>query len=454
MMRRFLVLLIALAAGLPLLVGPRPAAPAEVSKPATGMVTLARGDTYAIKGATLIDMTGRPPLKNAVVVVDQGYIAAAGPLGKVPIPKGAQTLDAKGLTLLPGFIDMHVHSTVQGGMMPYFLANGITSVRDLGCAEKMMPDLLRYRRQVDKREVVGPRLFLSGPPIDGKPRAANWFPGPTVVGAEQARAAVNSLADQGVDLIKLYRRLSIEDGKAAVEAAHARDLPVTWDYRWNMRYLQRALHTGVDSIEHVFFSETSSAAERELLADFIGKSKTWFDPTLVAFRAHNDQVTDDPVFKQLPPGIPSFWRSLFWPMETPQEFASMKSFVRRVQRHGGRFLVGTDTPVKYVAPGFAFHEELYLLTQCRLSNMDVLRAATVNAARALRRENELGTIQPGRKADMVLIQGDPLQDIKVTRNIRWVIRAGEIFDPKPLLTAARTQGPQKAVRLPAPVSRH
>jgi len=435
------------AAGERLVAAPAPHSPVKSTRP------LPRGETYVIRGARMLAMTGKPPVPNAVVVVDQGYIVAAGPAGQVRIPKHAQILNAKGLTLLPGFIDMHVHSSVQGGMMPYLLANGITSVRDLGCDEKALPDLLKYREQAARGEAVGPRLFVSGPPIDGRPRAANWFPGPSVSTAAEARQAVNYLADQKVDVIKLYRRLSIADGKAAVEAAHKRGLPVTWDYRWDFRYLQLAALTGVDNIEHVFYSRKASGAELDLLARLLGNAKTWFEPTLVAFRPPSEAVVHDVAFEQLPPGIRSFWKSLFWPMETPDEFAAMRSFVRRVHRQGGRFLVGTDTPVKYVAPGYSFHQEMALLAGCKLSNLEVLEAATHNAALALHKEKELGAIAPGWRADLVLLEANPLEDIRATRQVRWVIRGGRIFSPAPLLKQAKRDGPQQATRLPAPLAR-
>ncbi|HTE21103.1 MAG TPA: hypothetical protein VK689_22285, partial [Armatimonadota bacterium] len=127
----------------------------------------AASPVLAIRGVTLVDGTGKPPLPNACVVAERGKITGAGQLGRVPIPAGARILTApRGTTLLPGFIDMHVHSTVQPGMMPYFLANGVTSVRDLGCAEEKLPELKRYRDEAPSGRQVGPRLFLAGPPLD------------------------------------------------------------------------------------------------------------------------------------------------------------------------------------------------------------------------------------------------------------------------------------------------
>jgi imidazolonepropionase-like amidohydrolase len=401
-----------------------------------------------IRGVTLLDGTDAPPLPNACVVAVAGRITAVGPLGKVPIPAGARILSAPhGTTLLPGFIDMHVHSTVHPGLMPYFLANGVTSVRDLGCADVRLDDLKRYRDEAPSGKQLGPRLFLSGPPLDGLPRAANWFPGPAAQNAAEAEAAVKTLADSGVDVVKLYRRLGAPAARAAIEEAHRRNLPVTWDYQWNYRYLANAIQSGVDGLEHVFYSERASSTECEQLAELIGASGVWFDPTLVAFRPPDDAVSKDPDFARLPPSLTRFWNGLFWPMETDNEFAAMKGFVRRVHRHGGRLLAGTDSPVKYAAPGYALHHELLLLSECGLTPKEVLLTATRRAAEALRKQADLGTIERGKLADFVLVTGDPLRDLRVTRKVRWVVLNGRVHRPADLVAQAN-QAPPVEIKLP------
>jgi len=403
----------------------------------------------AIRGITLWEGTGAAPLPNACVVMEAGRIIAAGPLSRVKIPPQARILSAPpGTTLLPGFFDMHAHTSVHPGLMPYFLANGVTSVRDLGCADTQLEALKQYRTDAPVGKQLGPRLFLSGPPLDGFPRAANWFPGPGARTAAEAETAVGKLADDGVDVIKLYRRLNTTVAKAAVDEAHHRNLPVTWDYQWNYRYLAGAINSGVDGLEHVYYSERTSATEYEQLAESIGASRLWFDPTLVAFRPPDDSVSQDTDFDRLPPSVPRFWRSLFWPMETDSEFATMKGFVRRVHRQGGRLLVGTDSPVKYVAPGYAVHHEMLLLAECGLTPVEVLLAATRNAAEALRKQADLGTVEVGKLADLVLVNGNPLKDLRATRSVRWVVLNGRLYDPKRLLEQARSSAPDVKLTLP------
>jgi imidazolonepropionase-like amidohydrolase len=422
------------------------AAPAR-KPPAPGWSGPAAAEVLAIRGVTLLDGTGRPSVPGASVVWRDGRILAAG---RISIPSGARVLTAApGTTLLPGFIDMHVHSTVQPGLMPYFLANGVTSVRDLGCAEEKLPELTRYRSESPSGKQTGPRLFLAGPPLDGFPRAASWFPGPGARDAATAAAAVGQLAERGVDVIKLYRRLSLPAARAAVAEAHRRGLPVTWDYQWSYRYAAAAVESGVDGLEHVFYSERASLDEYQDLAEKIGARKLWFDPTLVAFRPPDESVTADPDFRYLPASLTRFWRRLFWPMETESEFTTMKAFVRRVHRQGARLLVGTDSPVKYSAPGYAFHHEMLLLAECGLTPAEVLNAATAGAARALRREKELGTIEPGKLADMVLVQGNPLKNLACTRNVRWVVMNGRVHEPATLVRRARDAAPASAPDLPA-----
>lgn len=402
-----------------------------------------------IRGVTLWDGTGAPPVPNACVVAEAGRIIAAGPLGRVKIPPQARVLSAPpGTTLLPGFVDMHAHTSVHPGLMPYYLANGVTSVRDLGCADTQLETLKQYRSDAPAGKQVGPRLFLSGPPLDGFPRAANWFPGPGARTDAEAEAAVEQLAGEGVDVIKLYRRLSPTVARAAIAEAHRRNLPVTWDYQWNYRYLASAIASGVDGLEHVYYSERTSATEYEQLAESIGASRLWIDPTLVAFRPPDETVSADRDFDRLPPSVPRFWRSLFWPMETDSEFAAMKGFIRRVHRHGGRLLVGTDSPVKYVAPGYAVHREMLLLEECGLTPKEVLQAATRDAAEALRKQADLGTVEVGKLADLVLVNGNPLKDLRTTRAVRWVVLNGSLYDPKRLAEKARSSAPDVKLNLP------
>lgn len=420
----------------------RKAATAELTGPVTSPVLV-------IRGVTLWDGTGAPPVPNACVVIEAGRIIAAGPLGRVKIPPRVRMVSAPpGTTLLPGFTDMHAHTSVHPGLMPYFLANGVTSVRDLGCADSQLEALKQYRADAPAGKQAGPRLFLSGPPLDGFPRAANWFPGPGARTAAEAEAAVQRLATDGVDVIKLYRRLSPTVAKAAIDEAHRRNLPVTWDYQWNYRYLAAAINSGVDGLEHVYYSERTSATEYEQLAESIGARRLWIDPTLVAFRPPDESVSDDGDFARLPPSVPKFWRSLFWPMETDSEFTAMKGFVRRVHRQGGRLLVGTDSPVKYVAPGYAVHREMLLLADCGLTPTEVLQAATRDAAEALHKQLDLGTVEVGKLADLVLVNGNPLKDLSSTRNVRWVVLNGRLYDPKRLVEQARTTAPDVKLNLP------
>ncbi len=399
-----------------------------------------RSDLLAIRGATLWDGTGRAPQRDSLVLIRGNRILSVGKAGG-PIPSGARVLTAPAESwLLPGFIDMHVHSSVHPGMMPYFLANGVTTVRDLGCADDKLKSVLQYRADALSGKRIGPRLYASGPPLDGIPRAASWFPGPSAKTPDEAQSAVESLADQGVDLIKLYRRLEPDAARGAIEAAHRRGLAVTWDYQWNPRYLSDALKSGADGVEHVFFSERATREEVEQLAELIGVNKVWFDPTLVAFRPPDTEVVTDPDYEQLPPSLPRFWRRLFWPMETDSEFATMKSFVRLARRYGARVLVGTDSPVKWSAPGYAFHHEMRILTECGMSNLEVLKAATRSAAQALRKETELGSVEPGKLADLLLVAGDPLKDLSAARQMQWVIVDGRPHQPSRLTSDGRIAG--------------
>jgi imidazolonepropionase-like amidohydrolase len=427
---------------------PKRAKPLAVTAP-TGLSGPPRADLLVIRGGTLLDGNGGPPVPNACVVCRKGRIEAVGPLGRVPVPEGARMLVVPArTTLLPGLIDMHVHTSVHPGLMPYFLANGITTVRDLGCADTRLAELKRYRTDAPVGKQLGPRIFLSGPPLDGFPRSANWFPGPGARDAAAAAAAVTQLAEQGVDLVKLYRRLNPTAARAAIEEAHRRNLPVTWDYQWNYRYLTNAINSGVDGLEHVFYSERASRDEFEQIGELMAARRIWFDPTLVAFRPPDSSVTADVDFSALPPSLTRFWNRLFWPMETDAEFSAMKGFVRLLHRHGVRLLAGSDSPVKYSAPGYALHRELQLLGECGLTPNEVLRCATRSAAEALGRLRDLGTVEVGKLADLVVVDGNPLRDPSATRRVRWVVLNGRVHEPGVLLTEARKGPPTADLQLP------
>lgn len=452
----------------------------------------------AITGATLIDGTGGPPIESAVVTVEDGRITGVGRRGELAIPPGSRVIDATGRYLLPGFIDAHAHVAlgpvsvasedgavsmamevdpeVSRRSLRALLAHGITTIRDPGGPAEV---LVRLREQVESGGLVGPEMRVAGEVIDQAP-----FPGLTEVArsAEEVRAAVRRQAAVGVDLIKLYTSLTPEMITAGIEEAHAHGLravghllATTWT---------EAAEAGIDGIVHIIPGSPRllpPAARGELiesmrrgtqfmvrwfeLADFdsaamqqaieaLAREGVVLDPTLVFFdamvRGDDPALTRSPALELVAPSLIENWRGAFhmnlgWTPEDfergRQAFPRMLELARRLHEAGVPLAVGTDANNPWVVPGPSFHRELELLVDAGIPAEDVLGMATHNGALAAGVLDDRGTAEVGKRADLVLLAGDPRKDIRATRDIVWVMQEGQIMEPEELL-AAITSSPE------------
>ncbi len=440
--------------------------------------------TMVLRGATLIDGTDRPPRRDAVVVVRNGWITAVGDPSDVAIPRGARILDLTGKYLLPGFVEMHGHLAIAvwevdttGGTRrlryPYDeaatveltrtqLAFGITTVRNPAGPTR---EAVSLRNRVRLGELVGPRIVTAGAPIDRSLVAEAVDQART---PEDVRAAVARQAEAGVDFIKLYSTLDSAMIRAGVDEAHARGLPAVahlWQTSWT-----DAASAGLDAITHIIVNNAKllpEAAREEYLkgmragggqfmfdwfgyADFDGPEiremidtlvsrRISVDPTLVAFEwfAWADDTTRvrPEVLQYLPPTLLAKAQAQTQPLWNAEDlarakrnFARMLELARRLHRAGVPLTVGTDG-----ANPWLYHRELELLVEAGIPPADVLRMATRNAARALRLTSEIGTVEVGRRADLVVLDADPAADIRNTRRIAWVVRDGRPARPEEFL---------------------
>lgn len=389
---------------------------------------IAKGErTIALIGATLIDGTGAEPVTESVVIIRNNIIEAIGKEGDLDIPQGAQVENVKGLTLLPGLIDAHYHNDYSQKMPPLFLSKGVTSVRDPGA----WMDFYDSARMSGKRI---PRLFLTGPHIDMYPPA---YPGNSylVKDPEEGRLAVTSFASQGATAIKVYFRLPIAVIRAICEEAHKNGIPVTGHLE--IANARDAINAGLDGIEHItsfgvcllppreaekykqLVLGDNSARERgryeawnqigmddnstvDSLVKFLVKKKTFITPTLAIFE--KQQHDNDSVERN--------------------GFMNMVKFVGLAHKGGARIVVGSHTWVPYAALGFAYFREMELLQDAGMSPMAIIHAATLVNAEFLRISERLGSIEEGKLADLVLVDGDPLKDISVMRKVRRVMLNG------------------------------
>jgi imidazolonepropionase-like amidohydrolase len=414
---------------------PRPAAPRsmrevnEVAKPAANK-------TLAIVGATLIDGRGGPPVTDATVVVRGEKILAAGPRASVVVPKDAEIVEAGGLTLLPGLIDSHFHLDGDEPLPSLFLSHGVTSVRDPGAWIEAYDNVRRAGQPL-------PRLFLAGPHLDTAPPA---YPHDAFIvrDAEETRLAVNRFADQGASVIKVYFRLPLGLIRVAAETAHARGVPVT--SHLEIVDAADAIRAGVDGVEHITSFGTALLPLREaekyrqsILADNNarreGRYKIWSEIELAAPRVLSllELIARRGTF--ISPTLAVFEKQAGDKGATEMQaraFGQMLKFVGMAKRAGGRIVSGSHSSVPYAERGWAYQRELELLVASGLTPMEALVAGTMENARFFRTADRLGSIEAGKLADLILIDGDPLKDISAMRRIKRVMLNGQwvVHGPK------------------------
>jgi imidazolonepropionase-like amidohydrolase len=388
--------------------------------------------SVAIVGATLIDGRGGAPLLDSVVVIRGDRIVAVGKRNAIAIPPGAEVIDAKGLTLLPGLIDSHFHIDGDDPLPALYLKHGITSVRDPGQWTEAY-DVAR------KGPAPIPRLFLCGPHLDSPPPA---YPTDSYVvrDAEETRNAVNRFADEGASGIKVYFRLPLALIRVAVETAHARGLPVT--SHLEIVDAADAIRAGVDGVEHATSFGTSLLPLREaekyrqaVLADNNarreGRYQVWSQIDLDSPRAAS-------LFKLIvergtvvSPTLAVFERQ---PGDKDTSdmhvrgFKQMEAFVGRVSKAGAHIVVGSHSDVPHAKRGWAYQRELELLVDSGLTPMQAIVAGTLENAKFFHAADRLGSVQPGKLADLVLIDGDPLRNISNMRQVKRVMLNGNWVD--------------------------
>ena len=394
----------------------------QVAQPASDHVV-------AIVGATLIDGTGTSPVADAAVVIRGDKIVAVGPRNVVEIPPGAEVFEAKGLTLLPGLIDSHFHIDGDDGLPALYLTHGITSLRDPG----------QWTEAYDgarKRPDPVPRLFLCGPHLDSPPPA---YPKDSFIvrDAEETRLAVNRFADEGASAIKVYFRLPLALIRVAIETAHSRGLPVTCHLE--IVDATDVIRAGIDGVEHATSFGTSLLPLREaekyrqaVLADNNarreGRYEVWntIDLDSPRARAVFNLIVERGVF--VSPTLAVFERQTGDKNTTAMHvhaFKQMEAFVGRAFRAGAHVVVGSHSDVPHAERGWAYQRELELLVESGLTPMQAIVAGTMENARFFRIQDRLGSVQVGKVADVILVEGEPLKNISDIRRVRRVMLNGE-----------------------------
>jgi len=383
----------------------------------------------AIMGATLIDGRGGPAISDSVVLVRGERIEAVGTRASVKLPPEAELIDAKGLTLLPGLIDSHFHIDGDDPLPALYLSHGITSLRDPG-------QWIEAYDAARKAAAPVPRLFLCGPHLDSPPPA---YPSDSYIvrDADETRLAVNRFVDDGASAIKVYFRLPLALIKVAIETAHSRGVPV-------MGHLEivdarDAIKAGIDGIEHATSFGTSLLPLRDaekyrqsVLANNSARSEgrylVWnsIDLNSEQARALFKLIVDRGVV--VSPTLAVFERQPGDKDTTDvhvHAFKQMETFVGLAKKAGAKIVVGSHSDVPHAKRGWAYQRELELLVDSGLTPMEAIVAGTIENARYFHIEDRLGSVERGKIADLVLVEGDPLKDISNMRRVKRVMLNGK-----------------------------
>ncbi len=436
-----------------------------------------QGDVIAITSVKVIDGTGAAPRDNQNVVIRDGRITEIGPAGSVQPPAGATIVDGSGHTLIPGIIGMHDHSyyTAAGGRVAQlsitgpiiYLASGVTTIRTTGARAPY--EELNLKAAIDDGRRIGPRIFVTGPYLTGQRGSMSMA---QLNGPEDARRIVRYWAEEGVSWFKAYTQISREELGAAIDEAHRNGIKVT-AHLCSVTF-REAVALGIDMLEHGLLTNTDYVADkeldqcvstgstyldldmsseevqttfREMIAAGVGMTSTLAvyenfvvgrppvdDRTLemlapeiaAAVKAENDRYVNAPEGADI--GFP------------PAMFQKALEYEAAFVRAGGTLAAGVD-PTGYGAalPGFGDQRNFELLREADFTPQQVVQIMSANGAKLLDIYDETGSIEVGKLAELVLLEGDLAADPAVIKNVTIVFKDGVGYDSPALLESIKGQ---------------
>jgi len=430
--------------------------------------TIVKAD-LAITNVTIIDATGAPAQSGMTVLITNNRIVKIGKAQELKVADEVQLIDGSGKYLIPGLWDMHTH-WYKKEYLPLFFANGVTGIRVMWGA----PEHLQWRKESAEGKLLCPRMEIGTPIIDGP--NPMWPGSIAISNAEEAQAAVHRFKDEGYDFIKVLNNLPREAFLAIAEECEKLEIPFAGHFPFTLSSAE-AVETGLKSNEHLIsilrfcstqeeefqeeltkliaektpwmqmmptwfgqrgqYLETFDQKKADLLFKQLAKHKSWQCPTLTCNRSmanlNNEDFKNDPRLRYMPPDISASWTKPkpippFITVILEKTFQKYLELIEPMNKAGIRFLAGTDVFNPFCFPGFSLHDELDLLVQSGLTPMEALQAATHNAAEYLGRLDSLGTIEEGKMADLVLLEANPLADIRNTQRINALVFDGKLFE--------------------------
>lgn len=412
----------------------------------------------AFTNVSVIDGSDSVERRDQTVIIRDNRIVSVAPSRSSSVPACTRVVEARGKFLIPGLWDMHVHTAVLGGreLLGLYVANGVTGVRDMAGD---WSTITAWRDEIARGRLVGPRIIASGPYLEGGDVPIAHILART---PDEGRGGVDSLARLGVDFVKVHTRLTRETYFAIARRARERGMTFSGHVP-QVVGSAAASDSGQRSIEHLLaipvpctpaesialrprfpvqaaLGRCSSQDLAPLYARFVW-NQTWVTPTFAgAYEVAvwpTRSVPGDTLAHFLPEALRRYVAQIFpMPDSIPAGadsvgraiFAKRLTQVATMHRAGVRILTGTDAPLRNSPPGFGLHEELTLLARGGLSPFEVLRAATLEPARYFGMLDSAGTIAPGKLADLILLDANPLRDIANTRRIAAVVANGRLID--------------------------
>jgi imidazolonepropionase-like amidohydrolase len=388
----------------------------------------------AIQDVTVIDVAAGTARPHMTVVIDEGKISRIGPAASTPLAASTRIIAGKDKFLIPGLWDMHVHLYYKQ-YLPLFVAFGITGVQDMGSD---FSKVSAWRDEIEKGNAIGPHIITSGPPVDGGKSDDPKLPLLVARTADQARQAFDELYKMDVDFIKVLSRLPREAYFALAEQARHWDLRMVGHIPSTVT-AQEAVEVRQKSLEHMFGITKSVANEDQALKFFerCTLTGTRISPTLVLWlrMSHIDdtKLMTDPQLRVVPSAIRDAWPDVSDdPTSLKIQIWRIYRLVALAKRAKTEILAGTDTGDPYVIPGAALIDELEQLVEAGLTPRDALEAATLAPARFFEADKEMGSIEKGKLADLVLLDANPLDDIRNARKVQGVLTHGRYYSRKDL----------------------
>lgn len=416
-------------------------------------------DEYiALINGRVIDGTGAPAWLDWTVLIQGGRIIDAGP--DVIIPDGARLVDLTGQTLLPGMFDMHGHLYAFDGLdmntqfdtyPKLYLAGGVTTIFTAGDFDP--EGTLQLRENIRNGEAAGPHILAAGPYFNGGSRTPSWML--KASDPEKMEALYHMWGDR-IDGVKIYNGIPEDQFKVIIEAAHSDGLTVT-SHLESISGM-RAIELGLDGIEHGLFSMSEffpkgasfeaqycaisrldlSSVEVTNIVNALVEHGTYLDPTIIVFQPELPDFKPlvEDWEKYLHPNarkpLRRFIRSIINDTCLKDALDKQAQFVKVVHDRGGLIITGTDPVLPILLPGYGLHRELENLVAAGLTPLEAIQAATLNSARAMRLDYQLGSIAEGKIADLVIVAGNPDEDITAIVNIRMVFKDGVPYLPDAL----------------------